>query len=403
MIKRLRIKFICINMTIVTAMLLVILGMVLHFTEENLQKQSMGMAQNLMGGMQFPAPPSGERFAPEDVRLPWFRVSWDPAGQMRILSNGYEEELGEDTLREIIDIARDSDQPTGILRNHRLRFSKVPGMFGEQIVFVDISSEMATMESLLRTCVVVGILSFGVFLVLSILLARWAIRPVEKAWNQQRQFVADASHELKTPLTVIMTNAELLQDSGYDEISRQGFADSILTMSRQMRFLVESLLDLARLDNGSRLPFEALDLSELTGESLLPFEALYFERQLGLESEVEENIRVRGSRSHLKQVLDILLDNGAKYTAPGGSVRVSLARQGSHCLLRVSGPGEPIGREDLQNIFRRFYRVDKARQRDGSYGLGLSIADSIVREHGGRIWAESQNGENTFFVQIPVV
>ena len=110
----------------------------------------------------------------------------------------------------------------------------------ERIVFVDISSEFAALESLVKTCIMVGILSLAVFFLLSLLLARWAIRPVEEAWNRQRQFVADASHELKTPLTVIMTNAELLQDSSYDASAKEGFSESILTMSRQMRFLVDT-------------------------------------------------------------------------------------------------------------------------------------------------------------------
>lgn len=401
MIKRLRIKFICINMTIVTAMLLVIFGMVLHFTRENLEKQSLGMMQTVLEDRMRPGRPAE---IPEEVRLPWFRVTQNLMGEQVILSNGYDAQLGEETLQEVIRLARESEQQKGILKGYRLRFSKVPGLFGEQIIFVDVSSEMATMQSLVKTCVFVGVLSFGVFLVLSQLLARWAIRPVEEAWNQQRQFVADASHELKTPLTVIMTNAELLQDPAYDESARRGFSESILTMSQQMRFLVESLLDLARLDNGSgKIQLQQLDLSELVCDGLLPFEPVYFERQLQLESELEEGILVKGSCSHLKQVLDILLDNGAKYTVPGGTVHVSLRRQGNSCLLSVAGPGEAISREDLKNIFKRFYRIDKARSRDGSYGLGLSIAESIVTEHGGRVWAESEKGINTFFVQFPAI
>ena len=401
MIKRLRIKFICINMAIVTTMLLVIFGLVLHFTSENLEQQSMGSLQNIVDNRGFPGPPP-ERW--EEVRLPWFRVSRDLLGKEIIHSNGYDEQLEEETLQEVIRLARESGSQKGLLKDYSLRFIKAHGPFGEQLIFVDVSSEMATMRSLVKTCGLVGVLSFGVFLLLSVLLARWAVRPVEEAWNQQRQFVADASHELKTPLTVILTNAELLQAPVYDEKARKSFSESILTMSHQMRFLVESLLDLARLDNGSgKLEFKPLDLSELVGESLLPFEPLYFERQLQLESELEEGLRLLGNRTHLKQVLDILLDNGAKYTTPGGTVRVTLRRQGNHCLLCVAGPGDAISREDLKNIFRRFYRIDKARSRDGSYGLGLSIAESIVTEHGGKIWAGSEQGINTFFVQFSLL
>ena len=399
MIRRLRIKFICIIMSIVTVMLLVIFGMVLHFTQDDLEKQSMDMLQSIMDGR---LPPDWKNGPRRGIHLPWFRVIWNPEGESLVESNGYDSRL-EESLQEILSAAREKTRQEGILWNYGLRYSKKPGPLAEQIVFVDISSEIATMQSLLRTCAFVGVLSFFAFLLLSILLARWAIWPLEAAWNHQRQFVADASHELKTPLAVIMTNAELLQDPNCDSETTRACTENILTMSRNMRALVENLLDLARMDGGGRLDFSELNLSELVSDCLLPFEPVYFERQLRLESEVTEEIGVKGSESHLKQVLDVLLDNGAKYTAPGGTVRVSLQRQGSGCLLRVAGPGTPISREDLKNIFKRFYRVDKARSRDGSYGLGLAIAERIVTEHGGRIWAESEDGINTFFVQLPVI
>ena len=258
------------------------------------------------------------------------------------------------------------------------------------------------MRSLTDTCILIGVLGFAVFLGLSFLLARWAVKPVETAWNQQRQFVADASHELKTPLTVILTNAELLQEPEYDEQARSRFVDSIMTMSHQMRGLVESLLELARVDNGGQnMVFSRLNFSELVSDALLPFEPVYFEKGLTLESNVEENLFVRGSQQHLKQVADILLDNASKYAFADSTVRVILRRQGSHCLLSVASAGDTISKEDLKNIFKRFYRMDKARSMNHSYGLGLSIADSIVGKHGGKIWAESADGVNTFFVQLP--
>ena len=413
MIRKLRIKFICINMAIVTMMLLVIFGMVLHFTAENLEERSLkaltdirepvfageigGLFENRLPGMPEGLPVPGER-----VHLPWFRVSWDENGQRQIYSDGYGEALDEQTLETVAELARSSEAPVGLLKDYGLRYRKDFGPMGEGIFFLDISSEITTMNDLIRTSLFVMLVSLGLFLMLSILLARWAIRPVEEAWDRQRQFVADASHELKTPLTVIMTNAELLQDPMYEPEEKGAFAENILTMSRQMRFLVERLLELARVDNGTaKMERKSLSFSELVQGGLLPFEPVYFEKGLELEAEVAEGLRVRGDESRLKQVLEILLDNGAKYTQPGAAVWVRLRQQGSACLLSVAGPGEPISREDLTNIFRRFYRVDQARYRNGSYGLGLSIAESIVTEHGGRIWAESEGGINTFFVQLP--
>lgn len=402
MIKRLRIKFVCINMTIVTVMLLIIFGMVLHFTQGSLEEQSIRTMQSLMENDRAYFGRPGE--TTEEVQLPFFFVSIGFNGELMAASGGYYDLSDKAAILKIILLACDTEEETGLLQEYNLRFYKKTTPFGQSIVFVDISSEQATMQSLVKSCIFIGLISLSLFLGLSFLLALWAIRPVEKAWNQQRQFVADASHELKTPLTVIMTNAELLQSPGYGEEDRSRFTDSILTMSHQMRGLVESLLELARVDNGSaKMVFSELDFSELVSDGLLPFEPVYFEKELTLESEIEEGLHVKGSQTHLKQVLDILLDNAAKYSALNGTVTVRARRQGSHCLLSVASQGEAISREDLKNIFKRFYRIDKARSMNHSYGLGLSIADSIVKEHGGRIWAESSGGVNTFFVQLTAI
>lgn len=399
MIRRLRLKFVCINMTIVTVMLLVIFGMVLRFTSESLRQQSLDMLQQVSDSPRhgWLAP----RDTPLDAQLPYFSVSVDLWGQL-IASTGSNYALPDaQTLEQVISLALQDGSTVGYLKDYHLRFQRSTTPFGQSLVFVDVSGETATLTNLAESCAFIGLVSLAAFWGLSVLLARWAIRPVETAWNQQRQFVADASHELKTPLTVILTNAELLQQPDYDDEARSRFVSSILTMSHQMRGLVESLLELARVDNGAaNLVFSELDYSRLIQDGLLPFEPVYFERGLALESAIQEGIRLRGSAAHLRQVLDILLDNAAKYSDPNATVTVTLQRQGSHCLLKVSNPGAPISPEDLKNIFKRFYRVDKARAMNRSYGLGLSIAQSVIQQHGGRIWAESAAGRNTFCVQL---
>ena len=398
MIKRLRIKFVCINMAIVTAMLYVIFFLILFFMGLGMQIQSRNMMQNVLDNAFHAGWQREER---QYSWRPYIMLQAEPGGRIRILDKGNFPETENGELEEYVQIALEEEESSGMIPESNLRFQKRNAAKGILVVLMDTTVESRTMENLAKTCVFIGGLSFLVFLAISFLLASWAVKPVERAWNQQRQFVADASHELKTPLTVIMTNAELLQSPEFAEAERSRFAASILTMSQQMRGLVESLLELARVDNGTaKMAFSRLDFSELVQEGLLPFEPVYFENTLVLESDVEENLEVRGSYTHLRQVLDILLDNAAKYSVPGSCIRVRLCRQGSHCLLSVSNPGETISREDLKNIFKRFYRIDKARAMNQSYGLGLSIADSIIREHRGKIWAESENGVNTFWVQL---
>ena len=215
MIRRLRVKFICINMAIVTVMMLAILGMLLHFTRNDLEQQSIRVMQSVMEDRAYPSRP-GE--FPRQAKLPYFYVSVNTMGELSASFGGYYDLTNTEAIQEIITLALNSDDQTGILKDYSLRFQKRTTPFGQTIVFVDMSSELATMRSLTNTCVIIGVLSFAVFLGLSFLLARWAVKPVETAWNQQRQFVADASHELKTPLTVILTNAELLQEPEHDHV-----------------------------------------------------------------------------------------------------------------------------------------------------------------------------------------
>lgn len=396
MLKKLRVRFICINMAIVLVMLSVIFGMVLHFTRQSLAQESISMMQSVAADpMQLNWPGTSSS------RLPYFTARISPFGT-RISGTSYYDLSDAELAERIINLALEKDGDTGYLPDYNLRYYRTWQHGDEFIIFADVSSEEATMRSLLRLSVIIGLASLGGFFLISLLLARWAVKPVDKAWTQQRQFVSDASHELKTPLTVILTNAELLQDPDYSPEDRSRFSENILTMAHQMRGLVEGLLDLARVDNGAvRQAFREIDLSALVQEAVLPFEPVFYEKDLTLETSVEEGIKCKGSQRHLRQTVEILLDNAQKYADPG-AVTLKLEKQGhSHCLLSVATPGTPLTPEECKNIFKRFYRADKARSSDGSYGLGLAIAESIVRDHSGKIWCEGTPGKNTFYVQLP--
>ena len=398
MIRRLKIKFVCINMLIVTVMLSVIFSMVLQNTRRNMEEQGYRTLQSIHEELSHRGPVMRWN------RVPFFAVVISSEGELSLQTSTFLDSGEEPDLLNIARMVYSSEQEQGILEEYDLRFSRKTFLRGERMVFMDISMENSILMDLIKTCIKIGALSYVVFLGISILLAQWAIRPVEAAWKNQRQFVADASHELKTPLTVIMTNAELLQDDTYEDASRKQFVGSILAMSHQMRGLVEGLLDLARVDNGVvKTTFEELDFSDVVENALLPFEPLFFEKGMEPVSSIEPGLILRGSRSHLQQVADILLDNAVKYGDPEKKVEVCLQRQGYFVSLCVSTSGEAISREDLKRIFRRFYRIDKARSMNHSYGLGLSIAQSIVQDHRGKIWAESKNGINTFWVLLPGV
>ena len=389
-------------MAIVLVLLGIILGVVIHFTHKSMEVQSVSVMR-AMASIPFdkgnPGPPPQD-----DSRSPAFVVQINGQGDAFVVDNGGSFILSdEDYLRSIINYALASDQEYGRLREEGLRYLKSASPLGITIVFTDISEESTAMRNLVFSCAVIFFCAMLVFLIITVVLSRWVIRPVENAWNQQRQFVADASHELKTPLSVIMANAELLQSEDTEEEDRGQLSGNILTMTYQMRSLVENMLEMARVDNGTvQMQFSQLDLSQLVTDAALSVQLLYEEKGLNLRWEIPEGICLQGSEHHLYQVMDVLLDNALKYSAPEGEVRVTLTASGRNCLLSVASPGDPISQEDLKNIFKRFYRVDKARAINGSYGLGLPIAESIVLAHKGKIWAESEGGMNTFFVQLPL-
>lgn len=403
MLKRLRIKFIAVIMCIVTVLFIVIFGLVLHLTKQNMERESLQMMRGMAFRPMMSAPMHKPDKMPENIRLPFFTVQIDEYGEIAAFGGDYFDLTDKEQLRDLVDAVNERSKETGVLSEYDLRYMKADNGRIKTIVFADISSEKAMINGLIRNSVIIGLIGYAVFFLISLLLSKWVTKPVEKTWNEQKQFIADASHELKTPLTVIMTNAEMMSDKSYSENDRDGFTKNILSTSKRMRGLVESLLELARLDNNkAKLMLDDVDLSKLINDSILPFEPLFFESGMELAADIDNGINVDGDKEKLRQVVNILLDNALKYSDPADRVKVELKRQSSECILSVSGLGAPLTKEECEDIFKRFYRVDQARNDGQSYGLGLSIADSIIKEHNGKIWAESENGYNIFYVSLPV-
>ena len=403
MLKKLRIKFIVINMTIVTIMMVFIFCLLYYSTSRNLERESMQMMNSIAVNPMYIAELNAEEV--EGVRLPYFSVVVNHAGETTEIGGGFFDLSNDDFLQEIVDNTLNAHTDSGVLNNYNLRFLRTETPMGQCLVFADITSEHSILRHMLQSFAITGGIAFLVFLGISMLLARWAVGPVEKAWKQQKQFVADASHELKTPLTVIMTDAELLTAEECAAAERRQLTGSILTMSKQMRGLVESLLTLARIDNGSlQSEMTELNFSDLLEESVMLFEPLFFEKGMLFSYEIAPEIVMKANRAHLKQLPEIFLDNAQKYATPGGKTILSCQRiSAKKCLLSVANQGEPIQPEEMENLFKRFYRADKARTGRQGYGIGLSIAESIALEHRGKIWAESRNGYNSFYVELPCI
>ena len=404
MIRKLRVKLVAIIMAFVTVILVCVMAAVLGLTRTTLERESLDMMRHIaLDPVRTPAP--GEDF--DGIRLPYFVLTVNEDGTIEPMSGGYYDLSDTDFLQQAAQEVVDSGKQSGVLAGSRLRFLRLTTDDGNTIIFADTSNEIQTLAGLLRTCLLLCGAAFAAFFILSILLARWAVRPVEKAWTQQKQFVADASHELKTPLTVLLTDAELLctPEGEYSSAEKRRLSQGMLTVAQQMRVLVEQLLELARVDQGSpRDQSSRLDWSENVSDALLPFEPIFYEKGLQLETNLQSGIFVHGCAAQLQQAACVYLDNAQKYAAPGTAVRVTLAQCGHHrARLAVATQGAAIPQNELQNIFKRFYRTDPAHHRNGSYGLGLAIAAGAAEQHGGKVWAESADGVNTFYLELKTV
>ena len=265
------------------------------------------------------------------------------------------------------------------------------------VAFMDNTVSEAGLQTMMRNALLVGGASLVVMFFISVLLAKRIIHPLEENDKQQKQFISDASHELKTPIAVIGANAEILSR----EIGHSEWLSNIQYESNRMGELVKQLLELSSAEN-REVPMEELDFSHVvTGESMV-FETFAFENGKALQSNIEEGIVLTGNQNQLTQVISVLLDNALRY-ATGSQIELNLKKQGHSAVLSVSNEGEEISQEKLKHLFDRFYRVDDARNsEENHYGLGLSIAQAVVQKHGGTISASCSDGKVTFTVQLPI-
>lgn len=398
MIKRLRWKMVGINMAIVTAVLLTVFASVFFISRAGLAREStLALEEALQTGTNDPLTPgqaAGSR--------PCFVAVVYDGGTVRVSGSSYYRFDDEQTLLAIIQDCLDQTDDEGVLRNYQLRYLRVQTALTTRIAFTDSSGEQSTLRQLLRTSLLMGLGALAVLFGFSYLLSGLAVRPVERAWNEQQRFVSDASHELKTPLTVILSSSDLLAQEE-SPAKRAQYLDNIRAESQRMRRLVEGMLTLARGDSGrAKMPMEPVALSELANETAMSFEPVAFEAGHPLEYELAEDLTVRGRADELRQVLAILLDNAVKYAPAGAPVRLSLHRSGRDAILEVENPGDPIPPAQLAHLFDRFYRADASRSDHEGFGLGLSIAQSIVTAHRGTIRCRSDAQGTCFTVTLPL-
>lgn len=246
-------------------------------------------------------------------------------------------------------------------------------------------------------------MSLLIFILLEILiiyvsntLTKWLTKPAIEAFSKQKQFIVDASHELKTPLAIITASAESLEM----EPTEKKWLDNIKSESERMNKLVTDLLDLAKSENMEiKEKYNINNLSKIIEKTSLTFESLIYENKLEIEDNIDKDIMFSCNPDKIKQLLGILLDNAIKHSTKNSKITVNLYKDKNNIILEIKNKGKEITKEDQEKIFDRFYRVDESRNRsDNRYGLGLSIAKNIVTSHNGKIFVNCKNGYTTFKV-----
>ena len=338
---------------------------------------------------------------PGSSGLPCFVAEVYSGGTIRLSGSSYYNLQDEEMVLHIVQAALEREDDSGVLGDYSLRYLRRIGVVSVRIAFTDCTMEQATMRSLLLRSGLVALAALAVLAGLSYCLAGLVVGPVKRAWQEQKQFVSDASHELKTPLTVILSSSELAAE-GQDVRRTKQYVEGIHAESLRMKPLVEDRLTPARTESGTRPEREAVDLSDTVLESVLAFEPVAFESGRELVYDIQPELTVMGSGVQLRRLTDSLLDNAVKYAAEGTPIRLLLRQEGRCAALRVENRGETIPAEKLRHIFDRFYRADESRSGGEGFGLGLAIAQSIAQSHGGSIGCASEEGVTRFIVTLPL-
>ncbi|WP_346903911.1 sensor histidine kinase [Faecalicatena contorta] len=397
MIKKLRKQIIATIMSVFSILLLIILVSIFISTKETLESSCWDKLESAIYKTY-----SNKSPLVQDTSLPILVVTVDYKNNVKLLVNDIET-LSTDDIRELVHEVLTSKSKSSIIDGHLRFLRKSIGISDIRVAIADIQTEQSLLRKQFWQLLIIGVISILTFGILSIVLSEKLTKPVQNTILSQKDFIANASHKLKTPLTVILSNSEMLlnmdeNSDRADHYSRQRL-NFIHSESLRMKDLIEQLLQLAKLDS-STLPVhkEKLDFSFLVCNSILTYEPIIYDLGKNLDFNYIENITVLGNAESLRQVVDILIDNAIKYSTPETTIYVSLTAAKRNVQFTVESYGEPIGPGDMKRIFQKFYRIGTD---SAGYGLGLSIAQSIIEEHSGSIWAETDGAsKNKFIVQL---
>ena len=302
--------------------------------------------------------------------------------------------ITEQDVEDYTDKVLKRGKERGWIGDYRYRIMDTEN--GTTVVFVNGNAYNNTSNRLLFTALLVLLGSASLILILTIVVSKRAVRPVAESYEKQRQFITDANHELKTPLTLILSNLDIVES----ELGKNEWLDDIRSEGERMGLLINQLVTLSRMDESTdSVMREKFNLSSAVADTVSEFESLAEERGHTLTSSISPSVYYYGDESLIRRLTAILLDNAIKYCDAGGNIQLSLTCR-RHPVLTVENTYQDVDKLELNRLFDRFYRADKARTFSGSFGIGLSIAQSIVKSHKGNIAAYRKSGIIGFRVEL---
>jgi len=338
-------------------------------------------------------PPRNE--APAYELSTFYSVALSDSGEVLAFDNGEKSFYSEAELADIAKEILRGGKQSGTKDSLAYQVSEKDGY--TLVVFLDNTVSQSSLQLLAKNVLFVGGAAVVILFLISLVLSKHIIKPLEENDRQQKQFISDASHELKTPVSVIGANAELLNR----EIGENEWLANIRYENERMGELVKQLLELSRAESKEN-SMGPVDFSRIVEGETLAFESLAFDQGKTILSEIESNLHLEGDSSQLSQLVSILLDNAIRHST-GSEINVSLARRGHTVVFGVANDGSEIPAEKLERLFDRFYRIDEARNSESQhYGLGLSIAKAVTEKHGGEITVSCSDGKVNFAVSLPL-
>ena len=313
-----------------------------------------------------------------------------------IISHNYNTKVDN----SIVKIAKMIIRTKDIKKANNLYFDRYLYYFkdGSYITIIDNYKHQQKLILSLEVSILLFLFFEVIVLYLSKLITDYIIEPAYESYNRQKEFIEDASHELKTPLSVILASCE-----AYETFKDKKYLDTIKDETLKMNKLVCDLLDLSKLeDEDVKKTFTNVNLSKLVTKQILTFEPLAFEKNITFEDLVQDNINIYCNSEDIQSLIEIIIDNAISHSYKNNKITVSLNSSKDNVTLKITNAGEPIKKEEEDKIFERFYRSDNSRNRNESrYGLGLAIAKRIVLNHNGSIKASSKNCFTTFTIILP--